>query len=49
MKDKNINCVDCVASFVFSVRDQEFYQSKNYSEPKRCRKCRDLKKQRIQG
>lgn len=45
LSDKNIECVDCGKPFVFTVRDQEFFKSKSFSEPKRCRPCRDLKKQ----
>ena len=27
-KDKTIKCVDCGTEFVFTARDQEFYQEK---------------------
>lgn len=39
------NCSDCGDPFVFTVREQEFYKEKGYSEPKRCFKCRQLRKQ----
>lgn len=43
--DKTIKCVDCGVEFVFTARDQEFYQEKGFTnEPKRCRTCRDKKK-----
>lgn len=44
-KDKTIKCVDCGCEFVFTARDQEFYQEKGFTnEPKRCKSCRDKKK-----
>ena len=44
-KDKTIKCVDCGTEFVFTARDQEFYQEKGFTnEPKRCKACRDKKK-----
>ena len=36
-QDKNLTCVDCGQSFVFTAGEQEFYASKGYTnEPKRC-------------
>ncbi len=44
-KDKTIKCVDCGSEFIFTARDQEFYQEKGFTnEPKRCKACRDKKK-----
>ena len=44
-KDKKITCVDCGAEFLFTVRDQEFYAEKGFTnEPKRCKACRDARK-----
>lgn len=44
-QDKKITCVDCGAEFLFTVRDQEFYAEKGFNnEPKRCKACRDAKK-----
>ena len=46
-QDKSIQCADCGASFVFSSKDQEFFQSKGFvNEPKRCPSCRQAKKER---
>ena len=43
-KDKTIKCVDCGSEFIFTARDQEFYQEKGFTnEPKRCKACRDKK------
>jgi len=44
-QDKSIQCADCGITFVFSSQDQEFFQSKGYTnEPKRCPACRAAKK-----
>lgn len=44
-KDKTITCVDCNSEFVFTARDQAFYQEQGFNnEPKRCKSCRDKKK-----
>jgi Probable zinc-ribbon domain len=42
--DKAIRCADCGQSFNFSQGEQEFYQQKGMSEPKRCKECREAKK-----
>ena len=44
MLDKTIICKDCGKEFVFPVKDQEFYASKDFSEPVRCKECREAKK-----
>ncbi len=44
-EDKAIDCSDCGKTFTFSVEDQEFFQSKGYTnEPKRCPDCRQARK-----
>lgn len=46
LKDKTIKCIDCGEEFIFTVRDQEFYAEKGFTnEPKRCKSCRDKRKQ----
>lgn len=43
--DKQLTCSDCGATFTFSAEDQEFFQSKGYTnEPKRCPECRQARK-----
>lgn len=44
MEDKTLKCKDCGAEFVFTVREQEFYKEKGFSEPQRCKPCRDARK-----
>jgi CxxC-x17-CxxC domain-containing protein len=44
-EDKTLECSDCGNTFTFSVEDQEFFQSKGYTnEPKRCPECRQARK-----
>ena len=44
-QDKSIQCSDCGATFTFSAKDQEFFQSKGFTnEPKRCSSCRQARK-----
>jgi hypothetical protein len=36
-QDKSIRCFDCRTTFIFSAGEQEFFQSKGFTnEPKRC-------------
>ena len=44
-EDKDIICRDCGKAFTFTVGEQEFYKSKNFAFPQRCRQC--AKKRRM--
>ncbi len=49
-EDKTLQCVNCGATFTFSASEQEFFQSKGYTnEPKRCPACRQARKAERQG
>ena len=49
-QDKTLQCSDCGATFTFSAEEQEFYQSKGYTnEPKRCPSCRQARKAERSG
>ena len=50
-EEKELQCSECGANFTFSAGEQEFFQSKGYTnEPKRCPSCREARKsQRFQG
>ena len=37
---KKITCDDCKTTFDFTKGEQEYYQSKGLTEPKRCKACR---------
>jgi CxxC-x17-CxxC domain-containing protein len=44
-QDKSLQCSDCGATFTFTAEEQEFFQSKGYTnEPKRCMPCRQARK-----
>jgi len=46
-QDKQIQCSDCGSTFTFTAGEQEFYQSKGFTnEPKRCSSCRRANKAR---
>ena len=44
-EDIEIICRECGRHFVFSIGEQEFYKSKSFPFPKRCKKC--SKKRRL--
>lgn len=44
--DKNLSCADCGEAFVFTAKDQEFYASRGFTEPKRCPECRRMRKEK---
>ncbi len=44
-QDKSLRCADCGADFTFTAEEQEFFQTKGYTnEPKRCPSCRQARK-----
>lgn len=38
-------CVDCEKDFEITDGEKEWYKMKNYDLPKRCKPCRQLKKE----
>ena len=46
-EDKEITCIDCGKTFIFTVGEQEFYKSKNFAFPQRCRQCAKKKRSRF--
>ena len=43
--DKTLTCRDCGMSFTFTASEQDFYQSKGFTnEPSRCPSCRATRK-----
>ena len=49
-QDKSLQCSDCGATFTFSSGEQEFYQSKGFTnEPRRCPSCRRANKAQRSG
>jgi len=45
--DREIACLDCSQNFIFTAGEQEFYERKGFKEePKRCKPCREQRKQK---
>jgi CxxC-x17-CxxC domain-containing protein len=42
--DIQLTCSDCGQDFTFTAADQTFFQERGYSTPKRCKNCRQAKK-----
>lgn len=40
-----IHCAACGADFSFSQEEQEFYESKGFQPPRKCKPCREQAKQ----
>jgi CxxC-x17-CxxC domain-containing protein len=49
LPDKTLTCADCGQEFLFSGDDQEFYAQRGFTEPKRCRSCRALRRSEREG
>merc|ERR1711934_799925 len=45
--DEEIECKDCGNMFLFSAREQAFYEKKGYSAMVRCKSCIQSKKERM--
>ena len=49
-EEKTLQCSDCGATFTFSGEEQEFFESKGYTnEPKRCPACREARRSQRSG
>ncbi len=49
-QDKTLQCSDCGTTFTFTGEEQEFFQSKGYTnDPKRCPSCRQARKAQRYG
>lgn len=42
--DLQLTCSDCGQDFTFTAADQSFFSERGYSTPKRCKPCRQAKK-----
>jgi len=47
--DLQLICTDCGQEFTFTAADQAFFRERGYSAPKRCKACRQAKKNDHQG
>ena len=43
--DTTITCSQCGKGFMFTEDEQEFYKTKGYTPPLRCKRCRTIKRQ----
>ncbi len=49
-QDKLLQCSECGQEFTFTAGEQEFFQSKGYTnEPKRCPACRQTRRSERSG
>ena len=42
--DMQLTCSDCGQEFTFTAADQAFFSERGYSAPKRCKNCRQARK-----
>src|ERR1700679_3108941 len=47
--DLLLQCSDCGQEFVFTAGEQQFFQERGYSSPRRCKPCRQAKQGAGQG
>ncbi len=47
--DLQLTCGDCGQEFTFTIEDQAFFQERGYSTPKRCKACRQARKNEQAG
>lgn len=43
--DQTLTCVDCHQPWTFEAGEQEFFADKGLSTPKRCKPCRQKKRE----
>lgn len=46
-EDKIIICLGCGREFVFTAGEQQFYSNKELVPPKRCKDCRQKRKESV--
>ena len=49
MPDLDINCAECGSTFPFTEREQDYYRERGLTHPKRCKPCRDARRQNSGG
>ena len=42
--DRLMHCIDCGEEFTFTVGEQQFFAERAFSVPKRCKPCRDARR-----
>jgi hypothetical protein len=49
MSEQRLTCADCGREFAFSAEEQRFFREKSFEPPKRCRECRQARKEQRGG
>lgn len=49
MQTTDITCAACGTDFSFSQEERDFYESKGFQPPRKCKPCRDAAKQNRDG
>jgi hypothetical protein len=49
MSEQRLTCADCGREFSFSAEEQRFFREKGFEAPKRCKECRQAKKEQRGG
>ena len=44
--DRELKCVDCGETFMFDSKEQEYFKKKGYEDPKRCKDCRKINREK---
>jgi hypothetical protein len=44
-----IKCQDCGKYFIFGVQEYEWYTARGYDLPKRCKDCRNARREKFKG
>jgi hypothetical protein len=45
MSEQHLTCADCGREFAFIAAEQSFFREKGFNPPKRCKECRQAKKE----
>jgi len=49
MPTEILTCADCKNTFEFTEKDQAFFAKMNFTKPRRCKACRDVRKAQKNG
>jgi len=44
-EDRLLTCADCGKDFEWSAKDQAFFAERDFQPPKRCKECRQARRQ----
>jgi hypothetical protein len=49
VSEQRLTCADCGREFSFGAEEQRFFREKGFDPPKRCKECRQAKKEQRGG